>query len=148
MKKILFTILAALCLAACVEENIDTNQQLQEITFDTDFTAYVTKSGEVTQENITKFYVYGFRTKDLNGEGEGEPETIFGDTFGTGTEVTKQQDGSWKIDKNHKTQYWFPGYTYQFWAIAPQFSDMTSDFKPQTVGGSLDGMPEYFILST
>lgn len=146
MKKTVSTLFATLCLAACVQEDIDTSQQYEEITFGTEFTAYVTKNGEVTQENLREFYVFGWRTNDPTEL----PTQIFGNDD-EGTRVYMDDDGNWVHDD--EKQYWLPGYTYQFWAITRQTDNHADDFEPLKDGTGENiipnefGMPQYYSLS-
>ena len=105
MKKLLLVALAAVGLAACVqnEELAVANDKLN-IAFDT-FVDNATKASSYNNSNLSKFYVYG--TISQNG-------AVVTNIF-NGVEVTNDGSG-WTYSPQY-TQYWIPGFRYDFAAV-------------------------------
>ena len=110
MKKTILVTLAIASMMSCSNEEVIDIQAKQAITFDN---AFVEKApgtraaydGSYTTSSLTQFQVYGTITNTSDATGR-----VF-----TG-EVVENQSGTWTLDG--ATQYWIPGNTYHFWAIA------------------------------
>ena len=108
MKKILFSALAAMSLAACVQEAVVETPQGEAIAFENAFVDNATRATATTTNNLDAFKVWGF-INNTSG-------VVF-----DGTTVTKGTDA------NHTTtgwyyggvKYWVPGQDYYFAALAP-----------------------------
>ena len=105
MKKIIISALAAMSLAACVQEEIVTVNQPSAIAFENAFVDNATRAAldpSTTTNSIEGFNVWGFMDQPS------------GYVF-TGDEVTKN-GGVWTYAE---TQYWAPNHTYYFAAVSP-----------------------------
>ena len=140
MKKIIVSILATICLTACVHEKIETPTGGPEITFGTSLTAYATKSGGVVLDdsNFKEFFVWGWATNRA-----GVTTPVF-----EGTKVTKDQNGNWTYDESNGKRYWVPNCTYTFRAVAPH---LPVEFQQQYDGQQNkliydeNGLPKYYF---
>ncbi|MDE6268863.1 MAG: fimbrillin family protein [Muribaculaceae bacterium] len=129
MKKQLFYVaLGALALSACTsEEIVDISEQSNAIGFEN---AVMKQSradaqkGDLTVDNLDKFLVYGFYTKENQ---IANPIQVFG-----GDAVTKQGSG-WTYNG---TRFWVPEATYSFFAYS--CADVALDNKYGTVGLELN----------
>lgn len=115
MKKTFLTAMAAVMLTACSEDEMMTLRQ-DAITFDNAFVDNATRSydGSYKTNNLTEFQVWGTIINANNQmanifNGEKVSKTAFTGDAGTGI--------TWKYDATN-TQYWIPGNSYKFWAIA------------------------------
>ncbi|MDE6338707.1 MAG: fimbrillin family protein, partial [Muribaculaceae bacterium] len=128
-KQFFYLALGATALSACTsEEVVDVSQrQGNTIGFET---AVMKPSradaqlGDLTVENLDKFMVYGFYTKDGQ---SANPIQVFG-----GDAVTKQ-NGSWTYSG---TRFWVPDATYSFFAYS--CADVALDNNYGTVGLDLN----------
>lgn len=129
MKNQLFSLaLGAIALSACTsDEVIDVSLQSNSIGFEN----VVMKQsradaqvGDLTTENLDKFMVYGFYTKESQ---TANPVQVFG-----GDAVTKQ-NGSWTYSG---TRFWVPDATYSFFAYS--CADVALDNNFGTVGLDLN----------
>ena len=120
MKKLLFVALAAVGMTACVQnEELAVSNDKSAIAFDT-FVENATKASAYDNTNLNKFYVYG--TISQNG-------TVVTNIF-DGVEVRKTND-VWAYGSQY-TQYWIPGFRYDFAAVVDG-----------TVVKNSNNMPEY-----
>lgn len=113
-QKLFYLALSAMALSACTSEVKDVDQlQSNGIGFDK---AVMKQSragdgaivGDLTNDNLDKFLVYGYYTKENQ---TANPVQVFG-----GDAVTHNDDtGVWEY-KN--TRYWVPGATYHFFAYS------------------------------
>ena len=116
MKKILVSVLAVAAMVACSTEHTVVKVENNEaIGFDT-FVDNSTRADDVTTPKLQKygFNVYASVTNADNVSGlilENEPVTY---------------NGAWSYEK---TQYWVPGNTYNFVALAPTKDDTKDDTK-------------------
>ncbi|MDE5811825.1 MAG: fimbrillin family protein [Muribaculaceae bacterium] len=126
--QLFFFAVGALALSACTSEDvIDVSMQSNTIGFEN----VVMKQsradaqvGDLTTDNLDKFMVYGFYTK----EGQvANPIQVFG-----GDAVTKQ-NGSWTYSG---TRFWVPDATYSFFAYS--CADVALDNNFGTVGLDLN----------
>ena len=110
MKRVLLTIAAVAALASCSKDNIVERAPYAPIAFDNAFVNNSTRAaidGTYSTAKLSEFQVYGtITTKDS------KTANIF-----AGEPVSKNIDDTWKYDAAH-TQYWIPGNTYNFVAIA------------------------------
>lgn len=116
MKKTLFAMMAALSLAACTSDEVMNVAERQAITFDDAFVDNSTRAaldGSYTSANLQEFQVYGTITG--GGMGEGTANIFNGERVVRGNSLG--MGDTWSYDKNN-TQYWIPGNTYNFVAIA------------------------------
>ena len=117
MKKIfLIGLTAAAMLASCSNDETVEMAQQKAISFSNAFVNNGTRSivdPSFTTENLTDFAVYGFTQKGQIFNGE---KVSKGGTASTG----------WSYDN---VQYWVPGNTYTFGAIAPHSAANVSDVK-------------------
>ena len=105
MKKYLLVALAAVGMAACVQnEELGVANNKEAIAFDT-FVENATKASAYDNGNLKKFYVYGTISKD------GAVVTNIFD----GVEVSNET-GVWAYGSQF-TQYWVSGFTYDFAAV-------------------------------
>ena len=105
MKKLLLVVLAAVGMASCVQtEELAVANNKEAIAFDT-FVENVTKTLYNTG-NLDHFKVYG--TISQNG-------AVVTNIF-PGVDVTKDSNGAWGYSSQY-TQYWIPGFVYDFTAI-------------------------------
>ena len=103
MKKIIFSALAALSLAACVQEQVVDIPSGGAIAFDGAFVDNATRAAQtVTTGNLEEFQVWGF-VKAPSG-------VVFNKT------LVYKTGGVWSYDG---TQYWAPDNDYYFAAVAP-----------------------------
>lgn len=140
MKKQLFYLASgAIALSACTSEQvIDVSEQSNAIGFES---AVMKPSradaqvGDLTVDNLDKFMVYGFYTKDGQ---SANPIQVFG-----GDAVTKQ-NGSWTYNG---TRFWVPDATYSFFAYS--CADIALDNSFGTVGLDLNavGADRQLIIS-
>lgn len=106
MKKIFIAVLAVAALASCSKEQTVNVDKGFKIGFDNAFVDNATRAAEdITKDNITNFAVYGSVTNSQNQQG-----IIF-----TNEEVRKGSEGFTYSPE----QYWIPGSSYKFLAIAP-----------------------------
>ena len=122
MKKLLLVVLAAVGLASCVQtEELAVANNNTAIAFDT-FVDNVTKT-IYDNANLDHFNVYGTITSDNN--------TVKTNIF-PGVEVEKGANG-WAYDSNY-TQYWIPGFTYNFTAVVDGDVDVDATYgMPVTI---------------
>lgn len=140
-KRFYFLAAAALALSACTsEEVIDVSTQSNAIGFEKAVMkptrADQAVDTDLTNENLDKFIVYGFYTR----EGDtGNPIQIFG-----GEAVTKDAEGKWTY-KN--TRYWVPKATYNFFAYSCADVELSSTYG--TIGLDLNatGANRQMIIS-
>ena len=112
MKKLLVIALAAISMAACMNEETTMLPQGDAISFDSAFIDNATRAAvdpSIKTATLDGFNVWGF-VKEYDG-------TIF-----NGTEV-KKADGVWSYQG---TQYWVPNLPFYFAALAPMKSDDTN----------------------
>ena len=112
MKKLLVIALAAISMAACMNEETTMLPQGDAISFDSAFIDNATRAAadpSIKTATLDGFNVWGF-VKEYDG-------TIF-----NGTEV-KKADGVWSYQG---TQYWVPNQPFYFAALAPMKSDDTN----------------------
>ena len=112
MKKLLVITLAAISMAACMNEETTMLPQGDAISFDSAFIDNATRAAvdpSIKTATLDGFNVWGF-VKAYDG-------TIF-----NGTEV-KKADGVWSYQG---TQYWVPNQPFYFAALAPMSSDDTN----------------------
>lgn len=129
MKKHLFYLaLGAVTLSACTsEEVVDVSTQTNAIGFENAVMKQSradAQNGDLTVDNLDKFLVYGFYTKENQ---EANPVQVFG-----GDAVTKQ-GSSWVYSG---TRFWVPEATYSFFAYS--CADVALDNKYGTVGLELN----------
>lgn len=129
MKKQLFYLaLGAVALSACTsEEIVDVSKQSNAIGFENTVLKQSradAQQGDLTVENLDKFLVYGFYTKENQ---VANPIQVFG-----GDAVTKQ-GSSWTYSG---TRFWVPDATYSFFAYS--CADVALDNKYGTVGLELN----------
>ena len=105
MKKVILSLFAVAALASCVQtEELGVANNKEAIGFDT-FVDNATKASAYDNSNLTSFKVYG--TISQNGA---VVTNIFDD-------VTVTKNGSaWTYDSQY-TQYWVPGFRYDFAAV-------------------------------
>ena len=122
MKKLLLVVLAAVGLASCVQtEELAVANNNTAIAFDT-FVDNVTKT-IYDNANLDHFNVYGTITADNGG--------VITNIF-PGVEVEKGANG-WTYDANY-TQYWIPGFTYNFTAVVDGDVDVDATYgMPVTI---------------
>ncbi|MDE5869138.1 MAG: fimbrillin family protein [Muribaculaceae bacterium] len=127
-KHLFYLALGATALTACTsEEVVDVSRQSNTIGFEN---AVLKQSradaqqGDLTTENLDKFMVYGFYTKESQAA---NPIQVFG-----GDAVTKQ-NGVWTYSG---TRFWVPDATYSFFAYS--CADIALDNNYGTVGLDLN----------
>ena len=106
MKKNIIWLLAVVCLAACVQEEIDSGQQPEAIAFGGRFTEYATRAASSNETLLEGFNVWGFMNNTS--------APLF-----EGTEV-KLEGAEWTYEGDDR--YWIPGQLYYFAALAPMDS--------------------------
>lgn len=111
MKKILLTITALAALVACSKDEIVESQPAQAIGFSNIFIENSTRAAydgsykyDGTNGNLTQFHVYGTVTNTA-----GATANIFN------KQLVELKNGAWEYTP---IQYWIPGNTYNFTAIA------------------------------
>ncbi|MDE5791002.1 MAG: fimbrillin family protein [Muribaculaceae bacterium] len=130
---------AAVALSACTsEEEVDVSPQSNSIGFENSVmkpTRADAQEGDLTSDNLDKFMVYGFYTKDGQ---VANPIQVFG-----GDAVTKQ-NGAWTYSG---TRFWVPDATYSFFAYS--CADVALDNSYGTVGLDLNatGPDRQLIIS-
>ena len=132
MKKILFVALAAVGLAACVQnEELAVSQDGKAITFDN---AYV--------ENATKAAIDGSYTAAKGNLDHFNVWATIGNN-GSATNIFKEllvekTNGAWTYDASY-TQYWIPGNHYEFVGVVDGVVSVTDDActMPVTIATSL-----------
>ena len=133
MKRVLLTIAAAAALASCSKDSIVERAPYVPIAFENAFVNHSTRAaidGTYNTDKLTEFEVYGTITNDKN-----QSANIFaGETVSKN--ITNGIGDTWKYDAAH-TQYWIPGNTYNFVAIA----DGNADDGATSVSTDDDGMP-------
>lgn len=115
MKRFLFLGIAATAmLASCTnDETVEMNPQ-NAIGFETFVDKSTRAATDVTTDNLTAFWVYGWRTKDTT------TEQIF-----NAQEVTANEG----VCTYSPLQYWVGGYKYNFEAVAPQSDNNSVTFN-------------------
>ena len=118
MKKALFAILATVAMVACSNDEVVRQAAPEAISFENVFVDNATRSVNDPSLDATTlqgcgFGVYGFVKAD-------DTAPIF-----TNEEVTYDQTNGWSYAN---TQYWIPGATYDFFAVAPfrAYSDVVA----------------------
>lgn len=109
MKKLLITAVAALGLVACSNDEI-LEQNYSVINFGSTFVDNATRAAldqSYNTNTLAQFQVYSTITNTNN-----QVANIF-----NGEVVSKKANNEWGYDVAN-TQYWIPGNTYKFWAIA------------------------------
>lgn len=104
MKKILIIALSAMSLAACMHEALVETPQGDAIAFKNPFVDNVTRAVALTESNLEAFQVWGYVNKTT------------GVLFTAENVIKDQETGLWNY---RNTQYWVPGNTYHFAAVAP-----------------------------
>ena len=128
MKKLFLVALAAVGMAACVQtEELGVANNKEAIAFDT-FVDNATKASAYDNKNpLDHFNVYGtISKKDENGT-KTYVTTIF-----DGVEVLKSSTGVWAYDPQF-TQYWVPGFTYDFAAVVDAKEVVCENGLPATI---------------
>ena len=121
MKKLLFVALAAVGMTACVQnEELAVSNDKSAIAFDT-FVENATKASAYDNSNLTSFDVYG--TISQNG-------TVVTNIF-DGVAVTNDGSG-WKYSPEY-TQYWIPGFRYDFAAVVDGNVVKNSHNMPESI---------------
>ena len=121
MKKLLFVALAAVGFTACVQnEELAVSNDKSAIAFDT-FVENATKASAYDNSNLTSFDVYG--TISQNG-------TVVTNIF-DGVAVTNDGSG-WKYSPEF-TQYWIPGFHYDFAAVVDGNVVKNSHNMPESI---------------
>lgn len=114
MKKSIFTVLAVVAFASCSNDEV-MNLNQEAITFDDAFVDNSIRSaydGSYNTDKLGEFEVYGTITNPKE-----ETANIFNQVKVSKTEFPNGTGDTWKYDAS-LTQYWIPGNTYKFWAIA------------------------------
>ena len=125
MKKIIISTLAAMSLAACVQEQVVDLTTSRAITFENAFIDNATRAAadpSTTTEKLDGFNVWAFM--------EVPTGTVF-----TGDQVKRNGD-AWTYEE---TQYWAPGHKYYFAAISPMDSE---NWSLNTTGANTYGPGE------
>lgn len=121
MKKVLFAVLA-LAAVACNKAEIVEQTPADAIVFDNAFVDNATKAaydGSYNTGNLEAFEVYATISRDGNSANIFNKELVKkGNSLGQGV--------NWSYDANH-TQYWVPGNTYKFRAVADGNVDNVSE---------------------
>ena len=121
MKKLLLVVLAAVGLASCVQtEELAVANNNQAIGFDT-FVENVTKGQLYNTSNLDHFKVYGTISQN---------NAVVTNIF-QGVEVTKGTNG-WGYGSQY-TQYWIPGFVYDFTAIVDGEVAVDANGMPATI---------------
>ncbi len=122
MKKLLFVALAAVGMAACVQtEELSVANNNEAIAFDT-FVENATKASAYDSSNLDHFNVYG--TISQNG-------TVVTNIF-DGVPVNKNSAGAWTYSSEY-TQYWIPGFHYDFAAVVDGTVVKNSNNMPESI---------------
>ena len=132
MKRVLLTIAAVAALASCSKDNIVERAPYAPIAFDNAFVNNSTRAidGTYNTDNLSEFQVYGtITTKDSKTANIFAGETV-------SKNITSGTGDTWKYDAAN-TQYWIPGNTYNFVAIA----DGNADDEATLVSTGNYGMP-------
>lgn len=128
MKKLYYLALGAIALSACTsEEVVDVCQQSNAIGFENAVmkpSRADAQEGDLTNENLDKFLVYGYYTKK---DQSANPIQVFG-----GESVTKQ-GGEWVYNG---TRFWVPDSKYSFFAYS--CGDVALSNEYGTVGLNLN----------
>ena len=114
MKRVLLTIAAVAALASCSKDNIVERAPYAPIAFDNAFVNNSTRAaidGTYNTAKLSEFQVYGTITTN-----DSETANIFAGETVSKT-LTSGTGDTWKYAAAH-TQYWIPGNTYNFVAIA------------------------------
>ena len=110
MRKLVFTITAVVAMVACSKNELLQSNTAQAIVFDNAIVESYTRASDNSNCTIDQFQVYG-TISNANGTA-----SIFGgDVVERGTDANNQ--AVWVTAEN-KTQYWIPGNTYNFAAVA------------------------------
>ena len=121
MKKVLFAVFA-LAAVACNKAEIVEQTPADAIVFDNAFVDNATKAaydGSYNTGNLEAFEVYATISRDGNSANIFNKELVKkGNSLGQGV--------NWSYDANH-TQYWVPGNTYKFRAVADGNVDNVSE---------------------
>ena len=121
MKKLLLVVLAAVGLASCVQtEELAVANNNQAIGFDT-FVENVTKGQLYNTSNLDHFKVYGTISQN---------DAVVTNIF-PGVPVTKGTNG-WGYSSEY-TQYWIPGFVYDFTAIVDGEVAVDGNGMPATI---------------
>lgn len=123
MKKLLFVVLAAVGMTACVQnEELAVSKDKTAIAFNT-FVDNATKASSYNNSNLTSFNVYG--TISQNG-------AVVTNIFDN-VEVRKNETtGVWAYDSSY-TQYWIPGFRYDFVAVVDGTVVKNSNNMPESI---------------
>lgn len=124
MKKLLVSLLAIAGLVACTNDEVVSVQKGNPIAFDT-FVENVTRVG-YNSGNLEGFDVWAF-IESTNGRS----------TILTGEDVNRNDDGKWWYGN---TQYWVPGNTYYFAALAPMNSQNVRNLQLATGDAAYKGL--------
>ncbi|MBO7198944.1 MAG: fimbrillin family protein [Alistipes sp.] len=124
MKKLLVSLLAIAGLVACTNDEVVSVQKGNPIAFDT-FVENVTRVG-YDSNSLTGFDVWAF-IESTNGRS----------TILTGEDVNRNDDGKWWYGN---TQYWVPGNTYYFAALAPMNSQNVRNLQLATGDAAYKGL--------
>ena len=144
MKRVLLTIAAVAALASCSKDNIVERAPYAPIAFDNAFVNNSTRAaidGTYSTDKLSEFQVYGTITTN-----DSKTANIF-----AGEPVSKNIDDTWKYDAAN-TQYWIPGNTYNFVAIADGNADdgatsvSTGDYRMPTAIELLDATMQHDVL--
>lgn len=111
MKKILFSVFSAISLTACIQDAIVEAPKGNAIMFENPFIGNVTRSEAITNANIDAFQVWAYVNKPSG--------VLF-----TGENITRP-DKNTEVWQYVNTQYWIPGNTYHFAAVAPKANNWT-----------------------
>lgn len=110
MRKLVFTITAVVAMVACSKNELLQSNTAQAIVFDNAIVESYTRASDNSNCTIDQFQVYG-TISNANGT-----VNIFGgDVVERGTDANNQ--AVWVTAEN-KIQYWIPGNTYNFAAVA------------------------------
>ena len=116
MKRVLLTIAAVAALASCSKDNIVERAPYAPIAFDNAFVNNSTRAidGTYDTDKLSEFQVYG--TITTNDSNDSKTANIFAGEP-VSKKITNGTGDTWKYDAAN-TQYWIPGNTYNFVAIA------------------------------
>ena len=128
MKKILIIAFAAMSLAACMHEAVVETPQGDAIAFKNPFVDNVTRAVALTESNLEAFQVWGYVNKTT------------GVLFTAENVIKDQETGLWNY---RNTQYWVPGNTYHFAAVAP-----VSETQNWTLTMETEEYPERMLTFT
>ena len=125
MKKILVSVLAVAAMVACsTEQTIVAPANNEAIGFDT-FVDKTTRAEDITTTNIADFGVYASVTNST-----GQSSLILGGANENGEYVAEKVTKNGDVWGYTNTQYWVPGNSYNFTAIAP-FADAKWAYTPE-----------------